>query len=259
LPGIQLATAWRGYRGMKRFVQGAGADPLHEYREVPASMSSLDVKTAFDALYRGSELAFRAGFRHLQLHAAHGYLFGLLVDHRFSPHSDLAIELVRRWISDVASWGVESSLRFSLWTGRACIDEHGQDDFVETIVSLPVDYLDVSAGFYNIDKRLIYPSLPKVIFSRCTATLDLAKHYPHMQFIMSGKSAGLWHKPLPANVHVGICRDLIANPNFLRDRDGGCSDCMKCHYFSRGQSHLTCGRWRHPATLELAVKHSIPA
>ena len=64
--GIRLATAWRGYRGRRTFVPAAGADALHEYRQVPASMSSLDVKRTFDALCHGSELAFQAGFRHLQ-------------------------------------------------------------------------------------------------------------------------------------------------------------------------------------------------
>src|SRR6516164_3128478 len=256
LPGIQLTTAWRGYRGMKRFISVAGAHVPQEYRQVPASMSPLDVKTTFDALYRGSELAFEAGFRHLQLHAAHGYLFSLLVDRRLSPHSDLAADLVRRWVHDVASWGGESSLRFSLWTGHPSIDKHGQSQFIEIIVSLPVDYLDVSAGFYNVDKRLIYPTLPDVLSSRRTGTLDLARRYPHIQFIMSGKSSGAWDPSLPANVHVGICRDLIANPNFLRDRDQGCNDCMKCHYFSRGQSYLTCGRWTYPRVLPFPVKQA---
>ena len=152
--------------------------------------------------------------------------------------------------------GGESSLRFSLWTGHPSIDKHGQSQFIEIIVSLPVDYLDVSAGFYNVDKRLIYPTLPDVLSSRRTGTLDLARRYPHIQFIMSGKSSGAWDPSLPANVHVGICRDLIANPNFLRDRDQGCNDCMKCHYFSRGQSYLTCGRWTYPRVLPFPVKQA---
>ena len=143
-----------------------------------------------------------------------------------------------------------------IWTGHPSIDKHGQSQFIEIIVSLPVDYLDVSAGFYNVDKRLIYPTLPDVLSSRRTGTLDLARRYPHIQFIMSGKSSGAWDPSLPANVHVGICRDLIANPNFLRDRDQGCNDCMKCHYFSRGQSYLTCGRWTYPRVLPFPVKQA---
>ena|SRR5258708_5823856 len=249
LPGIQLTTAWRGFQGMKGFISAPGTDILHEYRQVTALMSPFDVERTFSALCRGSELAFKAGFRHLQLHAAHGYLFSLLVDRRLSPHSDLAVGLIRRWANDVASWGGESSLRFSLWSGHPSIDEDGQAQFLDIIVSLPVDYLDVSAGFYNIDKRLIYPSLPDLLSARRTATLELAKRHPRAQFIMSGKSSGAWGTSLSANMHVGICRDLIANPNFLRDREEGCNDCMKCHYFSRGQSQLTCGRWAYPKTL----------
>jgi NADPH2 dehydrogenase len=36
---------------------------------------------------------------------------------------------------------------------------------------------------------------------------------------------------------------LIANPDYLRDKDNGCINAMKCHYYSRGEAHLTCGRW----------------
>jgi NADPH2 dehydrogenase len=96
----------------------------------------------------------------------------------------------------VASWGGESSLRFSLWSGHPSIDENGQLQFVDQILSLPIDYFDGSAGFYNIDKRLIYPSLPDFVYSRRIATLELAKHHLKTQFIMSGKSSGAWDTPL---------------------------------------------------------------
>lgn len=243
LAGIQLSSAWKGYSGMKRFIPCAGEDPLHEYRTLGASISLKSARAAFDELFHGTEIAVKAGFRHIQLHAAHGYLFNILVDRRLSSHADLAISLIARWADDLASDGIETSIRFSMLSGHPLIDQDNSAKFADEIATLPVDYVDVSAGFYNVDKRLIYPSTAALLAEREKATLAIAVRHPFRNFVMSGRSAGAWNDSLPPNVHIGICRDLIANPNYLADRTGGCNTCMKCHYYSRGESHLTCGQW----------------
>jgi len=243
LPGIQLASAWQGYRGMTRFIPSAGDDPLNEYRRLADSLSNKDARTAFDGLYRGTEFAIKAGFRHVQIHAAHGYLFNLLVDPRLSRHVELALEAIQQWARGLTAMGIESSVRISMWAGHPVFDGQLEDQFLSRIAELPVSYVDVSAGFYNINKRLIYPSTPQLLSDRVEATLVFASRHPETQVILSGKSALAWDTRLPPNVHIGICRDLIANPDFLLERARGCATCMKCHYYSRGASHLTCGRW----------------
>lgn len=243
LPGIQLSSAWNGYQGMKSFVASSGGEPLLEYRRIAASLSRDDIISAFDALNRGTEIAIRAGFRHIQLHAAHGYMFNLMIDPRLSPHFELALRLIEKWANSFVSAETETSLRFSLCSGEPRFDQCNQDEFVDLISSLPVCYIDVSAGYYNINKLLIYPISRDMIFSRHISTLKLAAEYPQKQYIMSGKAACFPSELLPPNIHLGICRDLIANPSFLQTRSSGCTDCMKCHYFSRGQSHITCGCW----------------
>ena len=243
IPGIQLASAWSGYRGMKRFVPSAGDDPLVEYQKLAESISSDDARAAFDGLFRGTEFAVQAGFRHIQLHAAHGYLFNLLLDSRLSPHVELASQAIWQWTRDLASIGVESSIRCSMWSGHARFDNQGTNQFMDHLATLPASYVDVSAGFYNINKRLIYPSTTQLLSERIEATLAFARRHPGTNVILSGKSAHAWDASLPSNVHIGICRDLIANPDYLLERASGCTTCMKCHYYSRGESHLTCGRW----------------
>lgn len=243
LAGIQLATAWRGYRGIKRFIPRVGEDPVREYQNVAAGISLEVARVAFDGLHRGTELAISAGYRHVQVHAAHGYLFNLLIDPRLSPHAEFAWREIQRWALDLASIGVESSVRFSMWAGHRVFDEQREFQLVDDVSSLPLDYVDVSAGFYNIDKRLIYPSTRRLLSERVTTTLAIADRHLQTNFILSGKSAHAWDTSLPANVHIGICRDLIANPNYLLERAGGCNTCMKCHYYSRGERQLTCGAW----------------
>lgn len=243
LAGIQLSSAWQGYSGMKRFIPSPRGDPLKEYRTLGASISPAHASAAFDGLFRGTELAIKAGFRHIQLHAAHGYLFNILVDRRLSSHADFALKSIRRWAEDLASNSIETSIRFSMWAGHPLLDQNHSAQFADEIAGLPVTYIDTSAGFYNIDKRLIYPSTSALLSERVKVTLGIAGRHPTRNFVMSGMSTGAWDDSLPSNVHIGICRDLIANPNYLADRTGGCDTCMKCHYYSRGELHLTCGRW----------------
>ena len=243
LPGIQLASAWQGYTGMKRFVPSSGENPLNEYRSLATSLSNKDARAAFDGLYRGTEFAIKAGFRHVQIHAAHGYLFNLLVDPRLSRHAEFALEAIRQWARGLTAMGIESSVRIAIWAGHQVFDAQCAHQFLGHIADLPVSYVDVSAGFYNINKRLIYPSTPQLLSDRLDATLAFASRHPETQVILSGKSALAWDAWLPPNVHIGICRDLIANPDFLLERARGCALCMKCHYYSRGASHLTCGQW----------------
>lgn len=243
LPGIQLASAWQGYIGMKRFVPNLGDDPLNEYRRLATSLSNKEARAAFDGLYRGTEFAVKAGFRHIQIHAAHGYLFNLLVDPRLSRHAEFSLEAIRQWARGLTAMGIESSVRISIRTGHPVLDNQCSRQFLDRIANLPVSYVDISAGFYNINKRLIYPSSPQLLADRLEATLAFASHHPATQVILSGKSALTWDAWLPPNVHIGICRNLIANPDFLLESARGCTLCMKCHYYSREASHLTCGQW----------------
>lgn len=242
-PGIQLASAWPGYIGMTRFIARTPVDPLRFYKEVAANLSVKDWVKTYDELRLATELAVDAGFRHIQLHAAHGYLFNLFIDRRLSRCADEALHSIERWLRELSGIGVETSIRFSMRSGYQEFDDQGRYDVMDSLVELGPDYLDASSGFYNVDKRLIYPYRERELSQRADDNLDAAKRHPSMNFILSGKSAFAWDTSLPDNIHIGICRDLIANPEFMRVRGNGCENRMRCHYYSRGESHLTCGRW----------------
>ena len=243
IAGIQLSSTWKGYQGIRSFLPSSGDKQIAEYKKIALSLSMTDVMAAFDSLRWGTDLAIKAGFRHVQLHAAHGYLFNLLIDRRLSSHADLARQSIEAWARDLASAEIETSIRFSMSSGHPVFDQDQGQRFVDEVASMPVNYLDASAGFYNINKRLIYPSTSQLLLERVDATLAIAKRHPAANLILSGMSSHAWSGPTPPNVHIGICRDLIANPDYLLERTNGCSTCMKCHYFSRGAAHLTCGQW----------------
>lgn len=244
VPGIQLASAWSGYQGAKSFRSPSGKTVISEARELVKTFGPREIANLFRRLDEATDLALEAGFQHIQLHAAHGYLFNLLIDGRIFDGAEDVICRIGDWASSAKMGGVESSIRVSLRSGDDEFDKVGTAEFQSNISkNIPVDLIDVSSGFYNIDKRLIYPARPAILESRRNETIELALLFPERRFIASGRVASMDTDKLPTNVDIGLCRDLIANPDFLNDKHRGCTNRGKCHYYSRGEPHITCGNW----------------
>jgi 2,4-dienoyl-CoA reductase-like NADH-dependent reductase (Old Yellow Enzyme family) len=243
IPGIQLASAWEGYEGATSFRPRDWTETIARSRALASTVSPDRLQQLFSNLQTGTELAAAAGFRHVQLHAAHGYLFSLLLDSRLYDGAADCLALVAAWAEASREAGLETSLRISLRTGDERFDGSGTIAFQDRACKLPVDIVDVSSGFYNIDKRLIYPSVGAVLSARHRETADLASRHTTKQFIMSGRASAAVDR-LPNNVHLGLCRDLIANSRFLYDKSQGCRNSGKCHYHSRGTNSVSCVRWR---------------
>ncbi|WP_175506848.1 hypothetical protein [Bosea sp. CRIB-10] len=243
MPGIQLATAWEGYAGSRRFVGAKPHEIIQKARQLVTGMGRGRIAGVLDSFEAAAAMAERHGFSHIQLHAAHGYLLGLLVDSRINSDSMYVLERLATLAVILRRAKVETSIRISLKTGEPNFDNIGTADFQDTIARLPFDYIDLSSGFYNIDKRLIYPTHPNILAARLNESLETGARHPDRAFILSGRAIRHDWTKLPSNVHLGLCRDLIANPNFLQEPHSGCHNHNKCHYYSRGSSHLTCGRW----------------
>jgi 2,4-dienoyl-CoA reductase-like NADH-dependent reductase (Old Yellow Enzyme family) len=241
-PGIQLATTWEGYAGATSFRPKNWSEAIARSHALAATVAPHRLQQLFSDLRVGTELAAEAGFRHVQLHAAHGYLFSLLLDARLYDGAADCLALVAAWAQATREAGMETSLRISLKTGDGRFDRYGTTAFQDQASALPVDIVDVSSGFYDIDKRLIYPSLAAVLEERRAETAALASRHPATQFILSGRASAAVEY-FPRNVHLGLCRDLIANPRFLYDRSQGCENSGKCHYHSRGTRSVTCRAW----------------
>lgn len=242
-PGIQLSSTWPEYLGMRRFTVARPSENLQIYKNIAKTFDQNFIDDKVSQLISASELAYRNGFTHIQLHAAHGYLFNLLIDPRFCAHAAYFQDSIKEWALQLGKKSIQTSLRFSLYTGEEEIDKDHNDSYLSKIISLPFDFFDASAGFYNINKHLIYPSNIEQLKKRHDETFKLALNNPQKNFILSGRSLSITNFDIPKNLHIGICRDLIANPNFLKEKSNGCSNCMKCHYFSRKKENLTCGLW----------------
>lgn len=257
LPGIQLATAWAGYRGSRSFRSATAQETIEGSREIVRGLGPAGIASAFLALDEAADLAVGAGFRHLQVHAAHGYLFSLLVDNRINEQAPEVLERLAGWAMRLSAAGVETSIRVSLQTGDSDFDADGTDYFHAQLADLPFDFVDVSSGFYNIDKQLIYPGRPDVLRTRRAETIAIAERFPGRRFIISGRALVEPEQDLPPNLHIGLCRDLLANPDFLTDPSKGCVNSGKCHYFSRGADHITCPQWGKRRGAERATLENV--
>lgn len=243
LPGIQLATAWEGYAGTQNFRAKDPDSVVDALRDLIAAMGEIEIDRQLGTFDQATDLALNAGFKHVQLHAAHGYLLSLLIDPSFNARSGHVRAWLVDWVARVAAAGAETSIRISLRTGSSAIDCEDRAAWLDDLTQLAFSYIDVSSGFYNIDKRLIYPGRPEIISQRRDETVALAARNPEQHFIYSGRALSHATDDLPANIHIGLCRDLIANPDFLEGRTHGCANSGRCHYFSRGEEHITCSQW----------------
>lgn len=242
LPGIQLATAWVGYRGSKKFFSRESGEVIRQARHLVKCLSPERKCEVFESFDTAGKLAVEHGFSHVQVHAAHGYLPNLLIDDRINPEAARVRDRFSRLAQWLRSQNIETSIRLSLKAGDREYDSSGVDALIDAAATLQFDFIDLSSGFYNIDKRLIYPSRAEILAARREESFAVARQHPHQQFIVSGRIMDT-NADFPKNVHVGICRDLIANPKFLSNLEDGCRDHGKCHYFSRGVSHISCPRW----------------
>lgn len=241
LAGIQLSSTWENYIGNKKFVSSTSSTAPEDYLSLVKDINKPEIDDIFINLTLATELAIKHGFKHIQIHAGHGYLFSLLLDKVFCQNASYALEKMKALINNISN-KVETSIRISLLTGVQKIDKQ-RNESIHEILELPFDYFDLSFGFYNINKHMIYPESKAMLKSRINNSLNITNTYNNKKFIISGLSLKLFNGTLPHNATIGICRDLIANPNYLVNPQFGCTLCGKCHYYSRGESHISCEQW----------------
>lgn len=241
-PGIQLATTWPSYFGQRAFVAREPSEAIKAARALLSKMSRDDIKSVMDGFIEAAQIAISHGYQHVQIHAAHGYLPSLLLDNDLNPHAPFVQNGMAELANLLRSQKIETSVRWSIRSGDPGFDQRGVEESVNNVASLQFDFVDLSSGYYNIDKRLIYPSTDQFLSQRYRDSIEIANKFPEQRFIFSGRLLSFL-ADLPRNVEIGLCRDLIANPRFLTELTEGCRNRGKCHYHSRGLDRLTCPTW----------------
>ena len=237
LPGIQLACTWLGYIGQRTFIANNWAAYKEEVKTV---LLQIDLPKVIADFRESIVISIEKGFKHAQIHAAHGYLLSSLLD----PHlSEYTCETVTALIEIAHEFGdeLEMSLRVSAYCGFSDEIEGDRLSVIESLFCNGFSFIDLSEGYYNFNKKLIYPSTPQEKQERVKRSLLIAANYPSQDFIVSGWESFQHHNS--NNVHRGYCRSIVANPNFNILHELSCKLCGECHYYTLGRDKLMCSKW----------------
>jgi 2,4-dienoyl-CoA reductase-like NADH-dependent reductase (Old Yellow Enzyme family) len=255
-PGIQLACKLTSTQiPRERFIETVRAEILSYPEDVFVQV--------YNSFYRAAELAVQAGYDVVQLHAAHGYLLSLLLSPVFNTRQDKYGLPACRLVFDIVGAIRSSFPDIVLGVRTNCI--YGLEDeekeirravlTVRGLFEAGVDMVDLSAGVYDINRNLIYPSYSDGHACYLPYALSLQSEAGNNTGIISF-AGNVWDldqidEKLRDGMAVSIGRSLIADPEFVskhfENRKEEIVSCLRkktcpCHYFTGGRSHVECPR-----------------
>lgn len=257
LPGIQLATApaWlEPSRTWKPLDVGA---ELSRLRSRILKLDADAINQALDRFSTSAALAVQAGFRVIEIHAAHGYLLSLLLSSIINQRRDI-FRVDGDWL-DRFCQSLRSAVgnhllavRISATTGAAPLTQEieGSIALGKRLCELGVDILDVSAGFYTYSRHLIYPHYrDESPASAIGPGIEIAQALSQ-PVIVAGNIRTLDSlAACPSNVLFAIGRSMLADPEIVQKLLSGraeqiipCCSTGRCHFFTRGRTMIECGQ-----------------
>ena len=249
IPAIQLSATLPGYKGQRAFVAHSTEAVIQQFKELFNQMSEYDWQALGSKFVQAIKACWKHGFSHVQLHAAHGYAFSLVLDPEVNPAKRGWKALISILDLLASSNQHAASLRVSWHTGLP-YDDMRQSRILELWRPfIGKIELDLSNGYYNLDKRHIYPPHQNGEAPFLANAVALAKEFPKASFVVAGN---IWNpyetlKVIPSNLNISIGRALIADPDYLLRKNKTslmlCDDCGECHFYSNGAKNVTCPIW----------------
>ena len=151
--------------------------PWSDRNQVPKEMDRADMDRVLAQFVAAAEMAERAGFDMIELHAAHGYLLSSF----FSPLSNIredeyggSLENRMRYPLEVframrAVWPEDKPMGVRIsatdWVGDRGIDGEEAVDIAQMFREAGVDIVDVSAGQTSVEARPVYGRMFQTPFS----------------------------------------------------------------------------------------------
>jgi anthraniloyl-CoA monooxygenase len=158
-------------------VMSASALPWSDRNPVPRAMDRADMDRVRDEFVAATEMATRAGFDMVELHAAHGYLISSFISPMSNVRSDDyggSLENRMRWPLEVfaamrAVWPAEKpmSVRISAndWVGSHGVTPVEAVEIARMFHAAGADIIDVSAGQTSTEARPVYGRMFQTPFS----------------------------------------------------------------------------------------------
>jgi 2,4-dienoyl-CoA reductase-like NADH-dependent reductase (Old Yellow Enzyme family) len=261
LPGIQLGCRLTKITPTKTWQSRNVREIIKNIREEISSYSEDTFIKISKKFYQSIALAVETGFEVIQLHAAHGYFLSLLLSPIFNARKDEFGLPTCRLLFDIIEKTKQSYPNIILGIRINCIYglENKNKELENTICIVArlfeagVDIVDLSAGVYDINKYLIYPSIPGGHVCYLPYALKVRREISNNLGIISF-SGNVWDlskvdQSLEDNMGVSIGRSLITDPDFVLKyfdkRTEKIISCIRkktcpCHYFSNGRSSIEC-------------------
>ena len=244
VPAIQLAWKPTLVIPQRSFVSNNRSEQIEIFKSFYNNFN--DIETMANIFASSIEFAYSCGFPIVQLHAAHGYALSLLLSRAVSgcnnPEKTKGAELIKRIIEKVIDTKIIFDIRVSLYEG---IDDGTEEyeyksQMMRMLTSLGVDIISLSNGFYNIDKKMIYPPKKQgtIILQEVE---EFAQKYPDVIWNVAGnmESALVIESEDLHNMSYSLGRQLLVDPQVIEkiqnnqfDKINYCTECNACHYYS---------------------------
>jgi anthraniloyl-CoA monooxygenase len=156
---------------------GPSALPWSPQNATPRAMTRADMQAVTAEFVAATEMARRAGFDMVELHAAHGYLVSSFIspvsNHRTDAYGG-SLDNRMRWPLEVlkamrAAWGADKplSVRISAtdWVGGSGVTPDEAVEIARMFAAAGADIIDVSAGQTSTDARPVYGRMFQTPFS----------------------------------------------------------------------------------------------
>ncbi|MER8565936.1 hypothetical protein NKH85_19730 [Mesorhizobium sp. M0924] len=252
LPGIQIACraatdkAPRKWRNDRRtFVENA--------RGAFASMPEATLVELWKKFISAAEKASDAGFKIIQIHAAHGYLLSQLMNRLINIRGDQfgGIDALERMIQDLKNHLPDAILdiRVNLFDG---LEEPNEElsyriEQIGRLIDAGCSMISLSSGMYDVDKFAIYPeaSAGNGVYVEYARKIALLFGATKINVAGNIRDVARLQDAEPINLMFSIGRPLIADPGFIRNALTGknSTECVwsgHCHYYSRMRPHIEC-------------------
>ncbi len=156
---------------------GPSAVPWSPAHPAPREMTRADMEAVTAQFVAATEMAARAGFDMVELHAAHGYLVSSFISPLSNRRTDAwggSLENRMRWPLEVcramrAAWPAERpmSVRISAtdWVGEAGVTPAEAVEIARMFHAAGADIIDVSAGQTSTEARPVYGRMFQTPFS----------------------------------------------------------------------------------------------
>lgn len=249
LPGIQLAWKPTIFTLQRTFVTDNVAEQVSIFKKFYEEFE--DYEKISELILNSINYVSSLGFSVVQLHAAHGYALSLLLSRAISgcdnPGDTKGAHLLKSISTHLLKKNFIFDIRLSLFEG---IDDTCELEYKIKLVKLLIDYgfdmISFSNGFYNINKKMIYPSKSEdsIVISFVET---LAKQYPSVIWNVAGNMEKILEQDLYKlkNISFSLGRQLISDPQTITkilNKDfktiKRCTECNACHYYSFGYNGI---------------------